>query len=172
MRITVSAPTTPRAPHVLDDTAVVEYRFFEDILASVVSGVVSVATTSRWSTREVAPACDVIPSPFAFDVAMSSLARGNDVAVFGHIHEGVTSSLRTQAFIHTTSGERTSSSSSRTDASTGVVGVDVSARVGGGRTRRRGDAGRGGRGGGARGVLGVDRGARADSGDAVERCRR
>jgi hypothetical protein len=78
MRITVSAPTTPR---VLDDTAVVEYRFFEDILASVVSGVVSVATTTRWSTREVAPACDVIPSPFAFDVAMSSLARGNDDAV-------------------------------------------------------------------------------------------
>lgn len=95
MRITVSAPTTPRAPRVLDDTAVVEYRFFEDIiLASAVSAVVSVATTTRWSTREVAPACDVIPSPFAFDVAMSSLARGNDVATFGHIHEGVTSRLR------------------------------------------------------------------------------
>jgi hypothetical protein len=99
MRITVSAPTTPRAPRVLDDTAVVEYRFFEDILASAVSGVVSIATTTRRSTREVAPACDVIPSPFALDVAMSSLARGNDVAVFGHIHEGVTSSLRTQAFM-------------------------------------------------------------------------
>ena len=94
MRITVSAPTTPRAPRVLDDTAVAEYRFFEDILASAVSAVVSVATTTRWSTREVAPASDVILSPFAFDVAMSSLARGNDVATFGHIHEGVTPGFR------------------------------------------------------------------------------
>ena len=75
MRITVSAPTTPRAPRVLGDTAVVEYRFFEDILASAVSAVVSVATTTRWSTREVAPASDVILSPFAFDVATSARER-------------------------------------------------------------------------------------------------
>jgi hypothetical protein len=67
MRITVSAPTTPRAPRVLDDTAVAEYRFFEDILASAVSAVVSVATTTRWSTREVAPAWGVNTTPKPVD---------------------------------------------------------------------------------------------------------